>query len=220
MRYLPARLRGFLSTGMELAVNIMLRKKNMDKPYNRCLHCEYFGNGCDGPRTSSMSLERWCEWLRDVKDIQKLTNAQIAEAANVSVATVDRVMSGSLAKDIMRSTSTAIENATIGSNGQYPCYLAFLDEMPEETRTVKKLQEELAQLRANIGRAHDFQEKVINNVREDAEKRIEELKDKYEKEVAYLKKQVESLLGDNNRLREQMDRKDDYIDRLAKKAGI
>jgi len=192
----------------------------MDKPYNRCLSCEYLGNGCDGPRTSSMSLERWCEWLRDVKDIQKLTNEQIAEIANVSIATVNRVMAGSVAKDIMRSTSAAIENATIGSNGQYPCYLAFLDEMPEETRTVKELQEELAQLRANIGRAHDFQEKVINSVREDADKRIEELKDKYEKEVAYLKKQVESLLGDNNRLREQMDRKDDYIDRLAKKAGI
>lgn len=199
----------------------MIKKSTSGKkPYNRCLNCEHLGNGCDGPRTSSMSLERWCEWLRDVKRIREMTNVEIAEASGVSVTTVERVMSGNLEKDIMRSTSTAIENATIGSNGQFPCYLAFFDEMPDEKKTVKELQAELEQLRANIGRTHEFQERVINGVREDAEKRLAEMREKYEKEVAYLKKQAQDLEHSNHRLREQMDRKDDYIDRLAKKAGI
>lgn len=199
----------------------MVKRKNMEKkPYDKCLACDYFGNGCDGPRTSSMPLERWCEWLREVKHMRGLTNATIAEIAGLSVTTVERVMAGNLDKDILRYTATAIENATIGSNGQYPCYLAFLDDMPDDTKTVSKLQAELEQLRANIGRTHEFQEKVLNSVREDAEKRHSEMKDKYENEIAYLKRHVESLIVDNTRLREQMDRKDDYIDRLAKKAGI
>jgi hypothetical protein len=39
-----------------------------------------------------MDLQNWCEYLRDVKDIAHLTNAKIAEEADVSVKTIERII--------------------------------------------------------------------------------------------------------------------------------
>lgn len=159
-----------------------MKKSNTGKkPYNRCLICEYLGNGCDGPRTSSMSLERWSEWLQDVKKIREYTNAEIAEMADVSITTVTRVMSGNLEKDIMRSTAAAIENATIGSTGQYPCYLAFLETIPDESKTIQQTQAEMAELRKNIEHLHISYQAEMATIREEAQRKIDYLKEENER---------------------------------------
>ena len=49
------------------------------KPYNKCLSCPHRSTRCDGPRTSAMELRRWCEFMRDMKELNGLTNLEIAE---------------------------------------------------------------------------------------------------------------------------------------------
>ncbi len=97
------------------------------KPYYRCLSCMRFGISCGGHSTRDMSLQSWCEYMRDVKEVKRLTNAHIAEAADVSIKTIERIMAISIDQDIRRETARRIEIAVIGSSNQFPCYLDYDD---------------------------------------------------------------------------------------------
>ena len=66
--------------------------------------------------------------MRDMKELNGLTNAYIAEEAGISVKTVERLMALNTDQDIYRDTARRIENAIIGSTNTYPCYLAFEEE--------------------------------------------------------------------------------------------
>lgn len=70
-----------------------------------------------------MDLQNWCEYLRDVKDIAHLTNAKIAEEADVSIKTIERIMAINVDQDIRRATARRIELAIIGPVGDHACYL-------------------------------------------------------------------------------------------------
>ena len=70
-----------------------------------------------------MDLQNWCEYLRDVKDLAHLTNAKIAEDADVSVKTIERIMAINIDQDIRRATARRIELAIIGPVGDHTCYL-------------------------------------------------------------------------------------------------
>lgn len=70
-----------------------------------------------------MDLQNWCEYLRDVKDLARLTNAKIAEDADVSVKTIERIMAINVDQDIRRATARRIELAIIGPVGNHTCHL-------------------------------------------------------------------------------------------------
>lgn len=70
-----------------------------------------------------MDLQNWCEYLRDVKDLAHLTNAKIAEDADVSIKTIERIMAINIDQDIRRATARRIELAIIGPVGDHACYL-------------------------------------------------------------------------------------------------
>ena len=93
------------------------------KPYYRCLSCTRFRKSCGGIPTRGMDLQNWCEYLRDVKDLAHLTNAKIAEEADVSVKTIERIMAINVDQDIRRATARRIELAIIGPVGDHACYL-------------------------------------------------------------------------------------------------
>lgn len=99
------------------------RQDPSSKPYYRCLSCSRFRKGCGGIPTRDMDLQNWCEYLRDVKDITHLTNAKIAEDADVSVKTIERIMAINIDQDIRRATARRIELAIIGPVGDHNCYL-------------------------------------------------------------------------------------------------
>ena len=99
------------------------RQDPSTKPYYRCLSCQRFRKGCGGIPTRGMDLQNWCEYLRDVKDIAHLTNAKIAEAADVSVKTIERIMAINIDQDIRRATARRIELAIIGPVCDHACYL-------------------------------------------------------------------------------------------------
>lgn len=99
-----------------------------EKPYNACLDCAHIGKKCDGPNFLAMSVDRWCEWCRLRKEYLNWTNAHVAELAEISKISVDRVMSGNV-KDLRISTMQAITKALVnGTWGQYPCAISGMDE--------------------------------------------------------------------------------------------
>ena len=95
------------------------------KPYYKCLTCPRFRKECGGFPTRDMSLKEWCEYLRDVKDFFGLTNAEVVKSADVSAATVERVMACTLEQDIMRGTERRLEIAVLGSAGYKGCLLEY-----------------------------------------------------------------------------------------------
>ena len=110
-------------------------KKRTDisgKPYNMCLQCRHRQVRCDGLRTSTMSLHDWCEYMRDMKEVNGLTNAYIAECTGISVKTIEKLLALTYEQDIMRETARKIEHTIIGSANQHPCYLAFEENLPDD----------------------------------------------------------------------------------------
>ena len=102
------------------------------KPYYKCLSCQKFRKVCGGIPTREMDLHEWCEYMRDVKDLTHLTNADIAKAADTSEKTVERVMAINCEQDIMRAISRRIELALIGPVGNHICQLDYSDSAATE----------------------------------------------------------------------------------------
>lgn len=78
--------------------------------------------------------------MRDVKEITHLTNAHIAEEAEVSIKTIERIMAINIEQDIMRATARRIELVIIGAVGKHICELDH-DDGAEKERTDKLLKE-------------------------------------------------------------------------------
>lgn len=141
-----------------------------EKPYNMCLNCNHIGKKCDGPNFLAMSTDRWCEWCKLRKQYLGWTSAQVAEKADVSEITVNRVMSGNV-KDLRISSMQAITRALVnGSWGQYPCALAeigdvqtvyvdnplLVERAEHAMHECQRLQEALDAARADDQRKIDF----------------------------------------------------------------
>ena len=70
--------------------------------------------------------------MRDVKEHFHLTNQQIADAAEVSLKTIERIMAINCEQDIMRATARRIELAVIGQVGEHTCYLDYSEDTATE----------------------------------------------------------------------------------------
>ena len=99
------------------------RQDPSTKPYFRCLSCHKFRKECGGMPTRGMDLKEWCEYMRDVKDIARLTNSYIAQNADVSIKTIERIMAINIEQDIMRATARRIEMVVVGTVGKHICEL-------------------------------------------------------------------------------------------------
>ena len=102
------------------------------KPYFRCLSCQRFRKVCGGMPTRGMDLQDWCEYMRDVKDVARLTNAYIAKEADVSIKTIERIMAINIEQDIMRATARRIELVVVGTVGKHICELDYDDNTSTE----------------------------------------------------------------------------------------
>lgn len=173
------------------------------KPYNRCLSCPHRQvHRCDGPRTSAMELLRWCEFMRDMKEANGLTNAYIAEKSGVSIKTIERLMARNIDQDIMRETARRIEDAIIGSSNQYPCFLAFEEAVPadrqkldEALRDLERAVEDNKDYRVALDNIHLSYNAEMQIIRDDAHKKIEHLLS----QIKQLEAEVEYLRRDNER---------------------
>ena len=117
------------------------RQDPSTKPYFRCLSCPRFRKVCGGIPTRGMDLQNWCEYMRDVKEVARLTNAYIAQEAEVSIKTIERIMAINCEQDIMRATARRIELVVVGAVGKHICELDYDDGTASEK--VNKLLEEI-----------------------------------------------------------------------------
>ena len=98
------------------------------KPYYKCLSCPRFRKVCGGIPTREMSLPEWCEYICDVMYLFHLTNAQVAEGADVSLATMEKISASNCKQDFMRGTTRRVEQFVLGSVGNHTCYHDYCDE--------------------------------------------------------------------------------------------
>lgn len=154
-------------------------------PFDECLDCPNLGNGCSGPRTTTMIHERYLVWMKALKKKRNRTNQQIADGCLLSKATVDDFFAGRR-KDIGRTTAGLMEDyliyGDIAENSKWPC--------------ARKL---------------DADKNVIY---EDRPETLEALREKSE-QIEHLKFYREQI----DLLRDQLKRKDRYIDILIEVAN-
>lgn len=117
------------------------------KPYYRCLSCSRFRSACGGIPTRDLDLQNWSEYMRDVKELARLTNAYIAEKADVSIKTIERIMALSDDTDIRRATARRIEQVVIGPVSKYFCDMDYdsseaTAKIAELLARIEKLQKE------------------------------------------------------------------------------
>lgn len=136
------------------------RQDPSTKPYFRCLSCQRFRKTCGGIPTRGMDLQNWCEYMRDVKEIAHLTNAHIAEEAEVSIKTIERIMAINFEQDIMRATARRIELVVIGAVGRHICELDYDDG--SATEKANKLLEEIAYWKAENDRKAKIIDKLLD----------------------------------------------------------
>ena len=130
-------------------------------PYYRCLTCGRFRNTCGGRPTRGYDLQNWCEYMRDVRDHFHLTNAYIAKEADVSIKTIERIMSINCDQDIMRATARRIELVVIGQVGEHTCYLDHNDCGSAEK--IEKLEAQVAFLLKENDRKARIIDKYLDN---------------------------------------------------------
>ena len=180
-------------------------KKKSDfsaKPYNRCLSCPHRKVRCDGPRTAGLELARWCEYMRDMKEVNGLTNAYIAETSGVSIKTIERLMAMNSDQDIMRETARRIENAIIGSTSKYPCYLAFEEEnLPDE----QKLDQALRELERALSDNKDYRQ-ALDNIHTSYNAEMQVIRDQAQKQVEALLKEIHQARAEAERWHVEADR--------------
>ena len=183
------------------------------KPYNRCLSCPHRKLRCDGPRTSAMELKRWCEFMRDMKEVNGLTNAEIAEKSGVSIKTIERLMAQNIDQDIMRETARRIENAIIGSSNQYPCYLAFEEGVPDSTQ---KLNDALRELDRALSNNKDYKD-ALDNIHTSYNAEMKLIRDEAKQKIDFLLQEVERLRTENANLWAENNRKSRIVDMFLEK---
>ena len=137
------------------------RQDPSTKPYYRCLSCARFRKSCGGRPTRDMDLQNWCEYMRDVKELARLTNAYIAKEADVSVKTIERIMAINIEQDIMRATARRIELVVIGPVGDHTCYLDF--DGSASSDEIKKLLAEIEYWRKENDRKAKIIDKYLDN---------------------------------------------------------
>ena len=192
------------------------RSEFTEKPYNRCLSCPHRKVRCDGPRTSGLTLDRWCEYMRDMKEMNGLTNAKISEISGISVKTIEKIMAGNLNSDIMRETARLIENAIIGSTSTYPCYLAFEEEhQPDE----QKMNDALRELERALNDNKDYRD-ALDNIHASYNAEMETIRAEAQKKIDYLLDLVAKLRADNDNLWTENNRKSRVIDTFLAGKGI
>ena len=140
-----------------------IRSDPSTKPYYRCLSCHRFRKICGGRPTRDMDLQNWCEYMRDVKELAHLTNAQIAKEADVSLKTIERIMAIDIDQDIMRSIARKVELVVIGPVTRHICDLDL--ESISAAEKIAKLEAELASAKEEAAfwrKENDRKAKIID----------------------------------------------------------
>ena len=126
------------------------------KPYYRCLSCPRFRKLCGGRPTRDMDLQNWCEYICDVMDTFHLTNTYVANNAEVSIKTIERIRSICFEQDLMRGTTRRVEQIVLGPVGEHTCCQDHNDNASAER--INQLTQQVEFLR----KEHERMAKIID----------------------------------------------------------
>lgn len=201
---------------------IMKKRLNLtDEPYIACIDCTIRrSRKCNGLRTTGLPLLEWCKLIRAVKEFEGFTNQEVANGADVSIKTIERIVALNCDQDIRRETARRIENFVLGDSPSFPCFLAFQENAPEVSQRVsnamrdleRELDEKHLAALDNLRDSHSSEMLAIKTTHA-AEKStiIEENAAK----IKYLREQIQRLQRDNDNLWTENNRKADLIGRLV-----
>ena len=191
-----------------------------DEPYKACLECSHRkATRCKGPRTSNMPLPEWCKFIKAIKEAAGYTNQEVADGADVSLSTVESIMSLNREKDIMRDTARRIENFVLGVGTGYPCYLAFEENIPDVSQRVsnamrdleRELDEKHLAALDNLRNSHAAEMLAIKAAQS---LEVQTIKEAEAQKVQYLQSLVERLQREKDNLWAENTRKSRIIDKL------
>lgn len=116
-----------------------------EKPFNKCLNCEYLGNGCSGPNLNAMSVERACEFLQIRRVQLGYSYQKTSDLSFLSLVTVKRILTGKI-KDPSFLSMQALTFALVADpKGKYPCAMEqYTVEAEQAVAACKVAQDELA----------------------------------------------------------------------------
>ena len=194
-------------------------KKVLDfanKPYYKCLVCSHFSEKRCGIPLSRLPLEDWCICIRVVKDAKHLTNAYVAEKADVSIKTIEKIVALNCDQDIRRDTARRIEDAVFGDPCGIVCYLEIADSVPEAS---ERLNNAMIDLERALSDNEDIR-KAMDNVQITHAAEMQAIRDDDQKKIDYLREQNLRLQRDNDNLWAENIRKSKIIDSLIEKSNI
>ena len=187
-----------------------------DKPYYKCLVCPHFSEKRCGIPLSRLPLEDWCICVRVVKKAKNLTNADVAEKAEVSEKTIEKIVALNCDQDIRRDTARRIEDAVFGDPCNVVCYLELCGSVPEAS---ERLNSAMLDLERALSDNEDIR-KAMDNVQSSHAAEIQAIRDEDQKKVDYLWEQNMRLQRDNDNLWAENIRKSKIIDSLLKKINL
>lgn len=196
-------------------MSTMCGNEHITGPFDDCLHCQYLGNGCSGPRTTCMTHERYITWLKALKKLRGYTNQEIADGTGLSLGSVNDIFAGRR-KDISRTSAGLLEDFLVGGGAKWPCAMTLAsgkdvvyEDRAETLEALRVRTEQVDNLRRNY---EDLKRSV------DAE--LQRVRDEHRDDLVTLRERIAWLVEQSRMKDEQLARKDDYIDRLAKKVGL
>ena len=181
-----------------------------NKPYYKCLVCSHFSEKRCGIPLSRLPLEDWCICIRVVKDAKHLTNAYVAEKADVSIKTIEKIVALNCDQDIRRDTARRIEDAVFGDPCGIVCYLEIADSVPEAS---ERLNAAMLDLERALRDNEDIR-KAMDNVQISHAAEMQAIRDEDQKKVDYLREQNMRLQRDNDNLWAENRRKSKIMDSL------
>lgn len=187
-----------------------------DKPYYKCLVCSHFTEKRCGIPLSRLPLADWCVCIRVVKEAKHLTNAYVAEKADVSIKTIEKIVALNCDQDIRRDTARRIEDAVFGEPFGIVCYLEMADSVPEAS---ERLNTAMIDLERALSDNEDIR-KAMDNVQLTHAAEMQAIRDEEQKKIDYLREQNLRLQRDNDNLWAENIRKSKIIDSLIEKSNI
>ena len=187
-----------------------------DKPYYKCLVCSHFSEKRCGIPLSRLPLEDWCICIRVVKESKHLTNAYVAEKADVSIKKKKKIVALNCDQDIRRDTARRIEDAVFGDPCDIVCYLEMADSVPEAS---ERLNTAMIDLERALSDNEDIR-KAMDNVQLTHAAEMQAIRDDDQKKIDYLREQNLRLQRDNDNLWAENIRKSKLIDLLIEKNNI
>lgn len=181
-----------------------------DKPYYKCLVCPHFSEKRCGIPLSRLPLEDWCICVRVVKEAKHLTNAYVAEKADVSVKTIEKIVALNCDQDIRRDTARRIEDVVFGDPCNIVCYLELCGTVPEAS---EQLNVAMLDLQRALNDKEDIR-KAMDNVQASHAAEILAIRDEDQKKIDFLREHIIRLQREIDNLWAENIRKSHLLDRF------